>query len=690
MISYNIFLFNERKKLNMSRRDFAKMLHISWLKYCAIENGYVKPNKKNILSINEALGIDFTPYTLANSSYATILPEKEKRPIVKKFYDFLGSTKFRIAMAILFALSIASVVTAIIFTDKYETNSRDFHEEKVTELYDAVIANGTATFDLLNAFVRKEVYEESLNKLITIKAHLHDSDISDMEFKIDTWTDEYRLSLVFISTRAFLTNIVLPVTRLYKTPTIIAKYVDYRTNDYFEIRVEEYSKDSFEIVKYKSSLISTDMEFVEEEFIYACEVISHEMQTYNQDFEDLIDNLLYMKVDLYEDIMMAMIRTNKTIKILENITEVMYLSGVIMTLLTLFGFIYSTLFRTKNGICEFEFSNDTSFYHKETNKVMKKDISFTPFLPETLLELIGIAIVFVASFRMLIYFGFALGVYQVTFEQVKEVNNVFMPIFYVGMFLLYFIDFDKFMGDKRTIRNIFMYFLLFIGLYVIEIYLLSFIRMKESVVFSMVEMFTFPNMFGTISMYFLIMFLLFFTPKFINNKRRLVIFRLLSLIPTLLIFAMYFIFKSANYFWGWNLSVDVLYIFDSERIAFSFLCVFYLYGLFFLRLYFKKKYGDKEAQRFFNGNRYIFIKNILMCVIIGVVAIVEFLLRYNKTANQLGLGQSYYIYILIPLVLFYHPHKGDRKTVLDWIITALYMASVSAIIIALMVVAFFG
>ena len=79
-----------------------------------------------------------------------------------------------------------------------------------------------------------------------------------------------------------------------------------------------------------------------------------------------------------------------------------------------------------------------------------------------------------------------------------------------------------------------------------------------------------------------------------------------------------------------------------------------------------------------------------MCVIIGVVAIVEFLLRYNKTANQLGLGQSYYIYILIPLVLFYHPHKGDRKTVLDWIITALYMASVSAIIIALMVVAFFG
>lgn len=60
--SYNYFLYQERIKLNLKRRKFAKHLKIRPLRYSFIERGYFKPKKKEIKKISNYLGIDYSIY----------------------------------------------------------------------------------------------------------------------------------------------------------------------------------------------------------------------------------------------------------------------------------------------------------------------------------------------------------------------------------------------------------------------------------------------------------------------------------------------------------------------------------------------------------------------------------------------------------------------------------------------------
>ena len=677
MESYNTFLYNKRLELGMDRKSFAKMIHISHFTYGLIEKGYLKPNKKQVNNIEKYLNVEYKNYLVGKSSYSTDLPEKDKSGLVKWAYDFIGSGIVRFLLIIVFALSIASVIVSIYWTDRYENNAKEFYPEKVVEVYDAVKEKGHVTLDLLDALTRAEISMEDDDKiqLIMIKANYNDSKIGETEFKIDFWSDDCRLTLVFNNDLrlTFLTNFIES-----KSVKITAKYVDYEDDSYSQVVFYETEKDKYEVIK---STISTSLLNNDEKMQEFLDEVYNIIPFFNNFFEILIEDKLGMKLDAYDDIFVPLVETNIKMNRWENATEILYLVGVIFTLLSLFGLAFSVLYGTKNGARQMSFSNDNSSLIPNTNKLTKSDIKFTPFIPEIALEILGIIIVFVASFRIFFYYSMIIGLTPATVTDFKFVNETFMPLFYLGMFLLYFIDFDTFVEDKRVLRNFFMYLLLFIGLYVLEVYLISILRSKESIIFDLAEYITFPNMFGSIALYFLMMFLLFCTPKVINKKWKLILYRASSLIPATVVLTLYFIFKSANKFWGWELSYDILYLFDSERISFSLLCISYLYGLYFLRLFFKKKYGDNDAKRFFNGNRYIFLKNLMLSIIILVVAVTEYLLRYNSNAVKLGFGQNYYVIFLIPFVMLYHPHKGERNFWTDIMTTILYMLAISSMII---------
>ena len=46
MESYNLFLYRKRKAFGLGMRAFARKLHISLFRYHLIENGYIKPSRK--------------------------------------------------------------------------------------------------------------------------------------------------------------------------------------------------------------------------------------------------------------------------------------------------------------------------------------------------------------------------------------------------------------------------------------------------------------------------------------------------------------------------------------------------------------------------------------------------------------------------------------------------------------------
>ena len=163
----------------------------------------------------------------------------------------------------------------------------------------------------------------------------------------------------------------------------------------------------------------------------------------------------------------------------------------------------------------------------------------------------------------------------------------------------------------------------------------------------------------------------------------------MSLIPAAYIFVAWYLYSGYNVLFNADWPMEVRNIFNGEKIPFSILAVSYLFGLYILRFVIVLKYGKDRALTFFNGNRFIWYKNIMVCTIILIIGIVELCLKNNPTANDLGLGMYWNILFLIPLLLFYHPHKGPRNLILDWTTLFFYIIalSFSYIAVILMVLA---
>ena len=119
-------------------------------------------------------------------------------------------------------------------------------------------------------------------------------------------------------------------------------------------------------------------------------------------------------------------------------------------LLSLFGLIYSFVYGTRNG-------KGKDFSHRLPDprpgrREPRTDIRFFPFIPETVFEIVGIVLLAFASLRFQIYLvlAFMPGA-GLAVEEIRGMYDFFMMIFYAGMFLLYFIDFDLYMDDPNRL-----------------------------------------------------------------------------------------------------------------------------------------------------------------------------------------------------------------------------------------------
>lgn len=229
-------------------------------------------------------------------------------------------------------------------------------------------------------------------------------------------------------------------------------------------------------------------------------------------------------------------------------------------------------------------------------------------------------------------------------------------------------------NEKRAFSYVVLNFLIFASLYVVETLIMVGISNSDNLVVSELgTKLAIPNNFGTITCYFLMMLTLFYTPKTIKTERGIVLYRLLTIIPVTMIIVNTLIYHLANTAWGWNLSIPVLNLFASEKTQFSLLCVIYLLGLYFLKLVYEKKYGKEKSLALMGGNRFIFAKNSIAALTVLLIGLIEIIFLNNKTAHTLGVGKYPYLILLSPLLLFYHPHKGERNQALDWTTLILYI-----------------
>ncbi len=671
--SYNELLYQKRMEKGMSKREFARFLGVPTLFYRYYENGYVKPGKKYVERISDKLGIDYSLNFVGAASYPSELPE-EMTKFEKWYRRLLSKLWVKIVLVVFLLLSITTIGVSFYKNNEITSHADQYYSEKYLQFVSEVKEKGSMTFSLLHELTRPEIHISDDEKYVSISTSSETFAIRDLNAYIRYKGDDY--SIYYI----------VPNSAKGATEYLMVQYIDY-------VNLEKYIS-SFNIVD--SKFVFTDsitlengnpVESSAEIYQTVKEKMLSKIENVNTDLTSLIKEKTGMEYDFYNELLIDHKEGANKNLFAEIMSLAMGIIGIGLTGLFLFAILFSFFFGIKEEKKKLELGridtmsiesenktrgspNTVTEKQKENIAMMKKDIPFFPFLPETVLEIIGICLIALGSVRIFLNLEMLFYSSGVTQEMYNQTSTNLFRLFTVGMFLLYFIDFDIFLDDSRSLRNFFLYGIVFFGLYFIECILIEYLAKTRGLIFILRDYYVVPNNFGTISCYFGIMFFLFYTPKNINTKKKTIIFRLMCLIPIAWIIASSVIFENYKAM-GLDFNTWQVYFFDSERPQFSLLCVSYLVGLYLIRLYFKKKYGQEAAKRFFNGNRFYYIKNIFICLIVAAIAVNEYCLR-NYTSNIKGIGSYYQIVYLIPMLLFYHPHLGKRCKPLDYFTLILY------------------
>lgn len=658
-VSYNEFLYQRRKEMGLSRRKFAKFLHVPTFFYRYYEIGYVKPSKKYIQRISEALNIDYESYFEGLASYPGELPIEDTR-FERWYKSFIGRLWFKLLMSILSLCSIAFSIFGFIKYGQTMDHAEVFYSEKYIQFVDGIREKGSMTFSLLHELVRPEIHISDKNKYVSISASSENYALRDLNCYINYKEENSN------------TYYIVPNSAIQSLTTLKVQYVDHTTlKKYISSFTIEDNK--FIFVDDISIEGQNEISYTQEEHDFIVSKMKAHIDEVNSDFTSLIKEKLDMDYDFYSELIIDH-QKGAT----ENLfTEVLSLGSGIFGIALTGGFFFFLLFAIFFGIKKkkkedvvLETNTEPTIIQREF-KTPKKDIRFFPFIPETIFELVGILLVLFGSIRVIfiistLFFNNS----EIYAENYDILTNRLFIFFTIGMFLLYFIDFDIFLDDKRCLRNFFLYGLVFFGLYIIECSMIQYLMKTRGVALLFNNAYIIPNNFGTISCYFGIMFFLFYEPKWMNTKKKTIIFRCLCSIPILWILISSLIFQNYKS-WGLELNTWQIYFFDSERPQFSILCVSYLLGLYCLRQYYKKKYSKEACKKLFNGNRFYFQKNMLVCLIILILALTEFIFR-NATNNVKGMGKYWEIIFLVPALFFYHPHLGKRNKPVDYFTLVLY------------------
>lgn len=672
METYNYHLYRFRKEKGLSRYKMAKLCHISSFSYAAIEKGYIKPTKKKAAKISEALGEDFSRYLIEEPSYPSELPERRSK-IARFGYRFISHPITVIFFFILGLVSTATMIFGFVQSDAIRANNRAYFDEEVLSFHDQLVEVGEPYFSLTAQDMKQpEIYfvehTEEASRYVSIRAASYDTQhLNAPTFRAVYRSEGFRLMISYRWTR-------------------LDDETDYPTSWLAEVLQSDTGFTSSGSLNYREEKgdpvwdlygqIGTEDTPMPEGL---SRLLALGADSLFADFDRLIANSgIQTNLDFFNLQKKEMEAMNR-IEPIDARNELCRFLGLVAAggafFVAIFGFLYSE----RKGVVE-GLTYRRSEVSVDMDRRMPTDYRFGPFLPETIIELVGIVLVFIGSLRLILL---SLAFFTLNMGNVLESGQAtnLMSTFMVGMFLLYFIDFDLFLDDKRLFRDIALYSIVFLCLYGIEMMVYNIIN-DGSVLSIVIDYVTIPNPFGSVACYFLTMLFLFYKPKVIKTQRGLLIYRLLASIPIGWVITSWLLFYGGNALFDMNMPIPVRYIFSCEKPAFTFLAISYLVSLYFLRLHYTRKYGEENAPLYFNGNRFLWNKNFLVAILVAVIGGVEFILRDNATAHTLGLGHYSNIVLLIPLLLFYHPHKGKRNLGVDMTTMTLYIIALSTAYLA--------
>lgn len=310
------------------------------------------------------------------------------------------------------------------------------------------------------------------------------------------------------------------------------------------------------------------------------------------------------------------------------------------------------------------------------------DIKVPLIFPEFFLRFLGLSIIllFAVALNLSVYWQLNISMI-VPNATITAISNLSSNMLIAGTTLLFFLRLDVFSRKNRVdlLTNIFWYFIYGLGFYVIEVVLYStFMREFANTQNMLTKLGYFiatylpGNIFWNLTIYFVIFYFLFITPARFQNKPHssLVKFRCCSLIPTaVLIFSFIFTYVISPMT---NAPYILTCAFSTGSLAISLFALLYMYTTYFFQVYCIRRYGKDVATIYFYSKRFSFTKNVYASIIITLIVIADLCFHFLMPNNVLGLGNSWMIMVLVPLILFYFPHIGSRSARWDNVCEQLY------------------
>lgn len=618
------------------------------------------------MKISYYYGEDYAEYTKGINSYPDEI-EEEKAKVEGFFIKACSSKIVRIVLLCLSILSLVSTLFGFISGENDKKNILSFYSSDFNSFHQEITEKGEVTYSITSAFKRPTIYQKEEGKFISIISSYDKLNVQSLNCYAN-----------YIDSDTKLNYTVNPLT-FHKTPSISVSYYSYdATFSYKSTFTYNKETKSFEL-----GTILDELTYQAVDNQLTADQIEKLKQTFYLHIDEILpslSNLIKDKLGLNIDLFSFLQDFAKSSEIYNSRYYSFMLTIIISCMLFgLFAFLTCVVFifvkRRKGTALDLVNSveNPVSFTSpKKEYRSLKTDIHFSPFLPESLFEITGIVLTFTGSILIIYYLSDFLISGNMPFESVSSAASCLSAIFTIGLFLLYFIQFDLFIDTKRGLHYACFNFILFFTISFIIGYTFTLINESNNIIFAKLTDYPITNPFGTIACYFLIIIFLFMTPRFINSKKKLIGYRLLSLIPIAIIIATTVIFFEYRN-WGWNLNYFQKYLFVPEKPQFSLLCVSYLLILYFLKLYFQNKYGPENAKKYFRSNRFYLLKNIIFTSMILLIGVAELSMKNLGPSNLIVLGKYWQVIFIAPFLLFYHPHIGKKSNRIDWGIKGLYI-----------------
>ena len=637
MKNYNAYLSLLRKEKGLSIKEAAKKIGINRFKLYYYENGYFRPNKKDLEKINHFYEIDIS--LKGPDAYPS--PIKEKALNTHKVV-LLGK---RIVFGVLSTISFLSIAAGAILFNQSVNNTTSYYGETYNEMKRLVTEEGEYGYDLVTSMKYYYVQGED---------------------------EDYNASIIF-----YQSNNILYFNECTYSKTVSPRFgcIDrYHYNFGSNLGVNSYRCDfaygsvesgtsftcSFDYQGgqtdriYNLKIIVPGTEEINEEIAIA--KVNSQIEGLDNALSTLFSEYLERKVDFYEDFLPDR-EQGRVINFALQITGLILIFSGIIAFYIFFGiFIKAMIANIKPRLVTTD-----PLDQNNKHEPLPEDITIKIGIPDVFIVFIGKFFQYGSMLLFFIAFIARLGVPFLSAFSDPILLKIFNFSWLAGIFLEQFVMIGRIKKPTTLFHEIIYNIGIFLFVATIETVLISITNAWGYDLAGLIYKYVPGNVYQVVAFHYLIFLFLFFQPSFLNKRGRWVriLWHSLSIIPLGFLVTAYVMSNSYALVYGVRENIFINFWFPNGFLSLSIVSVLFLYATFFIRLYYERKYGRHNAQFFFFGDRYTLYENWICALLIIIEASVDFVFIHNQYAYYLGLGGNYWMYALIPFIMLckYSPNN---------------------------------